>query len=400
MTVRIRPHVRPFWFSGDWTPGRKYDPDMEPLTQARALFRLPATGYVAAVVAPVAITLAVAWLRLPPFVFEHLVVLLVLSVAIPWGLGPAIVAAIVSVLSDNVLLREPIGSPTISGYRDVLDLALFAIVAIVVSGLVTRAQAARLVAQSAAQRERNAVEQRDRLIATVSHDLATPLSVLSGTVQFAKLQSGRQPVDWTRLLDRLETASARATSLVRTLSDAQALASDGLDLRLDTHDLRILVSPIVSMMDRFSDRHPVTLAVPDSPVLVEADADRLQRVVENLVNNAIKYSPDGGAVQITVATDDEHALLEVRDHGIGISPDALPQIFDSSYRAPEAATHAPGLGLGLSIAAQVVARHGGTISAAAAEGTGTVFSVRLRRVLNEVEYERVGAGASADVHTA
>ena len=71
-----------------------------------------------------------AWLGWPPFLFEHLIILLVVGVASPWGLGPAIVAAVVSVLSDNVLLREPIGRPTITGYRDVLDLLLFAAVAV------------------------------------------------------------------------------------------------------------------------------------------------------------------------------------------------------------------------------------------------------------------------------
>lgn len=350
----------------------------------RAVAHLPFAGYAAALAAPIALTYLVTWLSLPPFVFEHLVVLLVLAVAIPWGLGPAVVAACASVVSDNVLLREPIGRPTIDGYRDVLDLGLFAIVAVVVSGLVTRANAARLVAQNAADRERRAREDRDRLIATVSHDLATPLSVLSGTVQFARHQSATSEVDWSRLLGRLETASARATSLVRMLSDAQALESDGFDLHLKTHDLRALVSPIVHMMDRFSDRHPVMCAIPDCPVLVRADGDRLQRVLENLVNNAIKYSPDGGAVEVSIALDGDHALLKVRDHGIGISPDALPRIFDRSYRAPEAIAHAPGLGLGLSIASQVVTRHGGTISAVAAEEIGTVVSVRLPRVTQDV----------------
>jgi K+-sensing histidine kinase KdpD len=135
---------------------------------------------------PVVLTYTCSALALPPFVFEHLVVLLVLAVAVSWGLGPAAAAVFVSVVSDNVLLREPVGRPTITGYRDVLDLMLFAIVAIVVSSLVTRAHAARAAAQEAAVRERRAREERDRLIATVTHDLATPLSVLSGTVQFAK----------------------------------------------------------------------------------------------------------------------------------------------------------------------------------------------------------------------
>jgi signal transduction histidine kinase len=177
------------------------------------------------------------------------------------------------------------------------------------------------------------------------------------------------------------------------LSDARALESDGFDLDVAAHDLRTLAAPIVQMMDRFSERHPVVLAVPESAVMVQADAGRLQRVLENLVNNAIKYSPDGGAVEVSVALEGDQAVLRVRDHGIGISPDALPQIFDRSYRAPEAATYAPGLGLGLSIASQVVSRHGGSIDAAAADGSGTVVSVRLP-LASRAENERTHLGAS------
>jgi signal transduction histidine kinase len=341
------------------------------------LIRSAPAGYAASVAIPIVITYALAWLNMPPFVFEHLVVLLVLGVAIPWGLGPAVVAAIISVVADNVLLREPFGRPTITGYRDVFDLVLFATVAIVVSGLMKRAHTARVVAQEAADRERRAREDRDRLIATVTHDLTTPLAVLSGTVQFARRRGLKSETDLSRLLGRLETASARATSLVKMLADARALEAEGFGLDMDRHDVRTLVAPIVEMMDRFSERHPVVLEVPESAVMVDADADRLQRVVENLVNNAIKYSPDGGAVEVSVTMDGVDAVLRVRDHGIGISPDALPHVFEPSYRAAEAAAHAPGLGLGLSIAAQVVVRHGGTIAAAAAEGGGTVVTVRL-----------------------
>ena len=339
--------------------------------------RSPLAGYLSGLALPVAITYAVAWLGLPSFVFEHLVVILVILVAIPWGRGPAIVTAVASVLSDNVLLTDPIGRPTISGWRDILDLVLFAIVAVVVSELVRRAHAARVTAEHAAGRERHAREDRDRLIATVTHDLATPLSVLSGTVQFVRLHGNRADVDLSRLWGRLETASARATSLVRTLADAQALESQDFALRTDTHDLRALVRPIVEMMDRFSERHPIVLDTPDHPVNVRADAARFQRVLENLINNAIKYSPDGGAVELSIASSREGAVIHVRDYGIGISPEAVPRIFEASYRAREAVTSAPGLGLGLSIAAQVIARHGGTIEAAPAEGRGTIFTVRL-----------------------
>jgi signal transduction histidine kinase len=339
--------------------------------------RSPAAGYLAGIVLPVGITYGVAWLGWPPFIFEHLIVLLVVAIATPWGLGPAIIAALVSVLSDNVLLREPVGRPTITGSRDVFDLLLFAAVAVIVSELVRRARTARLAAEQAAARERRVREARDRLIATVTHDLATPLAVLTGTVQFVKRHRRASEDELLRLTSRLETASARAASLVRTLAEAQAFESHEFALRVQAHDLRLLVGPIVEMMDRFSERHPIVLDAPDDPVTVRVDGDRVQRVLENLINNAIKYSPDGGPVEVSLSSDGESAVLTVRDYGIGISPVVLPRIFEASYRAPEAISCAPGLGLGLSIAAQVIARHDGTIEAAPADGCGTRVTVRL-----------------------
>jgi two-component system sensor histidine kinase MprB len=106
-------------------------------------------------------------------------------------------------------------------------------------------------------------------------------------------------------------------------------------------------------------------------------------VIENLVSNAIKYSPDGGAVEVSITAEAASAVIRVRDYGIGIAPDALPHIFEPSFRAPTTATYAPGLGLGLSIAAQVVALHGGTIEAVPADGGGTTMIVRLPLATND-----------------
>lgn len=351
--------------------------------------RSQAAGYLAGIALPVGITYAVAWLGWPPFVFEHVSVLLVVAIATPWGLGPSIVAALVSVLSDNVLLREPVGRPIITGIQDLFDWLLFAAVAVIVSELVRRARAARLAAEQAAARERGVREDRDRLIATVTHDLATPLAVLTGTAQFVKRHRRASEDDLLRLTSRLETASARAASLVRTLAEAQAFGSQEVALRAQIHDLRRLVHPIVEMMDRFSERHPIVLDAPGGPVTVRVDGDRVQRVFENLINNAIKYSPDGGAVEVSISSDAEWAVLTVRDYGIGISPAVLPRIFEASYRAPEAVSCAPGLGLGLSIAAQVIARHEGTIEAAPADERGTRVTVRLPLV--EAQRQEEGA---------
>jgi signal transduction histidine kinase len=347
------------------------------MSRALAILRGRAAGLAAAVVVPIAITAAAAWLRLPSFVFEHLIVLLVVGFAMRWGLPAAGLAATVAVLGDNVVLDEPFGQPGINGVRDWVDLALFAAVAFIVSSLVTVAREARLRAEESAERERRAREDRDRLIATVSHDLATPLAVLAGTVQFASRAGPNVQTDLPRLLARIDTATKRAMSLVNTLADVHALDSDGFILNIAAVDLREVVTPVVDMLDRLSSRHPIVLATPDHPVIVEADAERLQRVVENLVNNAIKYSPEGGPVEVSLIVGEGDAVLSVRDYGIGISPQALPHIFDRSYRAPEAQSVAPGLGLGLNIAAQIVARHGGTVTAQAAEPRGAIVSLRM-----------------------
>jgi signal transduction histidine kinase len=248
---------------------------------------------------------------------------------------------------------------------------------VIVSTLVRRAHDARRAAQEAAERERRARADRCRLIEAISHDLATPLSVLRTSVQFAKRTRTTGGEDWARLLQRLDTATTRATSLVRLLSDVEAVDSSDIALEVADHDLRDVIAPIVTMMDRCSERHPVLLAVPEEPVVIRGDADRLQRVIENLIGNAIKYSPDGGAVEISLDVSDDHAVLQVRDYGIGIPPAEASRIFDRCYRAPKAAARAAGSGLGLSIAAQVVSRHGGTITASAADGQGTVMEVRL-----------------------
>lgn len=147
--------------------------------------RKPLLGYVAALAIPIATMLIGTRFGMPPFVFEHVIILFVVGIAVLWGMAPAVVAALAAALGDNVILRDPAGRPTITGIRDVFDLVMFVVVAVTVGWLVASARRDRAFAEAAAESERDAREDRDRLVAMVSHDLSTPLAVIRGTIQFA-----------------------------------------------------------------------------------------------------------------------------------------------------------------------------------------------------------------------
>lgn len=334
-------------------------------------------GYGAAVLAPVVATVALAWAGVPAFIFEHLIVLLAVGVAITWGMGPAITTAVVATFADNVLFAEPVGWPAITGIRDGLDLLLYVAVAVTVAWLVARAHQEKAHAEAAVARERQIREERDRLVATIAHDLAHPLTVIQGSIQFASCFGARPDVDLKRLLARVETAASRAGSLVKTLADIRALEAGDFRLSLEVTDFREVAAPVVHMFDGMSLRHPVVFEQPEQPVVVRCDPDRVQRVIENVLSNAIKYSPEGGTIHISLTIDRGHMVLSIQDHGIGISPTALPHIFERGYRASEAIAAAPGLGLGLNISAEIVRRHGGAIQACRADSQGSIVTIRL-----------------------
>jgi signal transduction histidine kinase len=325
---------------------------------------------------PVAVATLAVQTSWPPFVFEHVTVLLVVVFAVAGGRGPALLAAVAASTGDNLLLREPAGRPAINWLPDVIDFGLFLSVALIVGWLVEGLRAAQARAMDGAARANRAREERDRLVATITHDLATPLGVIQGSLQVFRAH-GAMAADIGRLLARVETAAARATSLVRTLAETQSIEQQSLPLALRPVDLRTIVEQVANMLDQTSDRHSMLLSVDGAALVINADAERLEGVVQNLVTNAIKYSPNGGRIEITAKEDAGWAMLTVRDQGIGLPPEATSRIFDFGYRAPAAVKLAPGLGLGLYNASEVVRRHGGTIAATNMASGGAIFTVRL-----------------------
>jgi PAS domain S-box-containing protein len=227
-------------------------------------------------------------------------------------------------------------------------------------------------------------EQREQFLASLGHDLKSPLTTIKGMAQLLARQIQRGPVAAEAALPRLETiesAAGRMNGMINELLDHSRIRlGRPLDLTREPADLVALVRRAAAAHeDRGTHRFDLACAVPE--LMGEWDAQRLTRVLENLLSNACKYSPAGSTVRVSIAREEDAggalAVLTVADTGIGIPAAALPHIGKRFYRAANALDIADGTGIGLAGAKQIVTQHGGTLAIASDEGAGTTVSVRL-----------------------
>jgi signal transduction histidine kinase len=209
----------------------------------------------------------------------------------------------------------------------------------------------------------------------VAHDLRTPMARLRGLAERA-LQSGDPAAQREALADCLEE-SDRILSMLNTLMDISEAETGVLQLQREPVDLRALLREVVDLYEDVADVKHVDVALEaTTDVRVNGARDRLRQVFANLVDNAIKYTPEGGKVTISAGAEDAWAVVRVQDTGAGIPAEHLPRIWDRLYRADPSRTER-GLGLGLSLVKAYVEAHGGHVEAATQPGHGSVFTVRL-----------------------
>jgi signal transduction histidine kinase len=333
----------------------------------------------AAVALALAAGLALARLATPaPFAFSLFLAAVTVSA---WygGLGPGLAATLVGALAVAYFFVSPRYSLAVTTIGAVVDLLVFTLVALLISSVNASLRRARAQAEAAAR-------VRDEVLAAVSHDLRNPLASLRMTVDLLRLQvgapGGATGPEVAEALADLEATTARMNGLVGELLDAAQLRA-GQQVALDRRptDLAALVERVVGVHRRTSPRHDLRLVVADGPLVGDLDAGRLERVVENLVGNAVKYSPDGGEVVVRLGrergADGEWAVLEVRDRGVGVPDADLARLFEPFARGANAVGRFPGAGLGLAVARWVVEQHGGSITVASREGEGSAFRARL-----------------------
>lgn len=231
-----------------------------------------------------------------------------------------------------------------------------------------------------------ALRLRDEFLASVTHDLRTPLASIKGYAQLLQRRLARmQSPEAASFRDALRRIDATATKMNAQISELLDLARDlaGRPLALERQkiDLVPLVQAVVEEQRRNSARHAITFETEVPSLVGRWDAARLERVLANLLANALKYSPAGGTISVRLSREQDStrcwAVVQVQDQGLGIPAVDLPYIFERFYRAQNVPAQVSGSGIGLASARQIVEHHGGTIAVQSEEGQGSTFTVRL-----------------------
>ncbi|MFT4035713.1 MAG: ATP-binding protein [Patulibacter sp.] len=237
----------------------------------------------------------------------------------------------------------------------------------------------RLVALRDVTAERESDRLKDEFFALVSHELRTPLTSMIGYLELVRDES--LPPDAVEFVDVIERNALRLQRVVGDLLFVARFEAGHIPIMESEIDLRPLCDEAIAAALPAADRAGVRLQLDaDRRGVLSADRDRLGQVVDNLINNAIKFTPEGGDVTLRLRDRGDSVMLEVADSGEGIDPDEIDNIFKRFYRSGRVVRRAvPGAGLGLTIVRSIVEAHGGTIRVTSRLGRGSTFTVTLPR---------------------
>lgn len=248
------------------------------------------------------------------------------------------------------------------------------------------------VAEASALKVQHSIDEYHRMVehnlAVVAHELRTPLQALEIFFAIVRQRLERGEVPAIDLVERAESQLRRFSKLVADLGDGSRIAQgQSLGMQLEPMDLRPVVEGVVSLhretvqgrdAHRAAGAHSLVLDVVGERFPVRGDPSRLDQVVFNLIENALKFSPAGGEIRVVLDHHDGWHRLSVSDQGIGIPAGELPRVGERFFRASNAAPIAtPGTGMGLAIIQEIVHAHGGHLDIVSTFGEGTTVTVRL-----------------------
>jgi PAS domain S-box-containing protein len=249
---------------------------------------------------------------------------------------------------------------------------------VVQSSLLNRRARAMIVALDATERK-NAERRKDEFLATLAHELRNPLAPIRTGLQALGRSGGEATTVGIRAV--MERQLAQMVRLIDDLLDVSRISSGKVVLQRSRVDLRAIAELAVEASMPFinSGHHEFEADLPEGPVWVDGDSSRLSQVMSNLLNNAAKYTTEGGRINLSLSTDGPYAVVKVQDNGVGIPPEMLNDVFDMFTQVNRTLDRAQGgLGIGLSLVRRLTELHGGEVVAQSRGlGHGSLFRVRL-----------------------
>ena len=223
-------------------------------------------------------------------------------------------------------------------------------------------------------------QRKDEFLAMLSHELRNPLSAIFNALHILRIQDTGNPIQ-QKAKSVIERQVGQLAHLVDDLLEVSRVITGGIQLHQERLEMRGIVDRAIESVRPLIDqrKHELEVSLPAEPIWLQGDPTRLEQVVVNLLNNAAKYTDEGGQIQITAQQEGAEVVLRVRDTGIGVAPELLPRVFDLFTQADRSLDRSQGgLGIGLSLVQKLVELHGGTVTAQSAGlGQGSEFIVRL-----------------------
>jgi signal transduction histidine kinase len=335
-----------------------------------ALYALPFATVGAALLLNVLFRAQLQPHRYAPFVFA------IIITAFVGGLGPSLVGTAVAIFASNYFDYLIAGRLQLDA-DDFVQLLIFTTIAVSISFLTTRRKRAERALKRAIAELRELDHAKDQFIATVTHELRTPMTVILGWAAILR-QENDDDLRATAAAAIEQSARAQA-QLIEDLVDMSRLNLGKLHLDVVPLRMATVIQQAASMIRPEADGKRISMSVtlPRDPCVIQGDPLRLQQICWNLLSNALKFTPEGGHIDVRLSRDDEAVEMSISDDGDGISDELLPRIFEP-FRQGNGGTAKGGLGLGLAIVKELVTMHRGTVEARSdGAGNGARFIVRL-----------------------
>jgi signal transduction histidine kinase len=333
-------------------------------------------------------TLAIAGLKLAIPAFgspgpDLFLTIPVAASAILAGFGPALLATIGTTLVA-AYFTPPAGF-AISLNANGLDVIGFFFEGLVVAILGAAVRAAFGRTAESLRRREQLEQERTAVIATVNHEIRNPLASLSGYLQLASRYARREDMR-ERVSPAIDEAERQISRLLRLADDLQVISTPAAVFRVESEplDLAPAVRAAAGRVEALDPARLVSVNAPDASLVVHVDPARLDQILDNLLKNAVAYSPRETPIEISTTAEADHAVIRIRDHGAGIDPAERERIFDRFARGAAVANQ-PGMGIGLYVSRAIATRMGARLFIEESSSQGTVFAIAIPLLSVETE---------------